>query len=78
MLVRWRLNEPTEENRERWTRVHVAEDGKTFCGVDVPEWPYMLDEDRHVPGGAARCRKCVKSAVRSGVKINVLYPEGVR
>lgn len=60
-IVRWRLNDPAEENRQRWTKVHTvslhAED-LTACHIIIPEHPYMADWNEHVPDGAERCKRC--------------------
>lgn len=61
--LRWRLNDPAEENRERWTRVHRAigdMSPKALCGVAIPEHPYMADYNADIPDGAPDCRSCAK------------------
>jgi hypothetical protein len=60
-LVRWRLNDPAEENRQRWTRVHrvsIHAADLTVCHIVIPEHPYMLDADGQIPTGADRCKRC--------------------
>lgn len=80
--IRWRLNDPAEENRQRWTRVHLIHPGvsldvtpdplapgrervqvntkreRTYCGLDVPEFPYMEDRDGDIPSDADECKRC--------------------
>jgi hypothetical protein len=59
--IRWRLNDPGDENRQRWTRVHRlsahAED-LTRCHIIIPEQPYMVDRDEQIPDGALACKRC--------------------
>ncbi len=60
-IIRWRLNDPSEENRQRWTKVHrvsLHSGDLTACHRVIPDHPYMMDRDEWVPDGAPRCRAC--------------------
>jgi hypothetical protein len=69
--LRWRLNDPIEENDKRtgarWTRVHKFVDGDshTLCGLAIPDHPYMADYDDGTPDGAPVCDRC-KTVARRG------------
>jgi len=60
-LIRWRLNDPGVEWRQRWTKVHRvslhAED-LTACHRVIPDMAYMTDRNEEVPSDAPRCRAC--------------------
>lgn len=59
LSIRWRLNDPAEEQAERWTKVHRTQTGrKTFCGITIPELPYMADEDEQIPAAVPSCTRC--------------------
>lgn len=60
-FIRWRLNGLAEENRQRWTKVHVVsiQDGTlTACHMRIPEHPYMEDRDDQIPAGLDICKRC--------------------
>jgi hypothetical protein len=62
--IRWRLNDPAEEARQRWTKVHhvsIHADDLTACHIIIPEHPYMVDRDDQIPTGAALCKRCEHS-----------------
>jgi hypothetical protein len=60
--TRWRLNDPGEENRVRWTKVHyLATPYRALCGVMVAEWPYDRDANEQIPDDADVCRRCAKA-----------------
>ncbi len=59
--LRWRLNDPSEENRQRWTKVHLVSfhaNDLTACHMLIPEHPYMVDYDDQIPADADRCKRC--------------------
>jgi hypothetical protein len=61
--VQWRLNEPIEENSQRWTKVHRISrhaDDLTACHIKIPEHPYDTHYDNWIPEGAPRCKRCLK------------------
>lgn len=65
--IRWRLNDPAEENRERWSKVHCASAShrhdsnvKAFCGVKVPDYPYDSEYDRE----PITCKTCLAKSGR--------------
>jgi len=65
--IRWRLNDPAVEWRQRWTRVHVVSrhaSDLTACHRLIPEHAYVEERNADIPGDAPRCRRCV-SAVGS-------------
>ena len=60
----WRPNDPAEELRERWTKVHVVRredqhcsDARALCGLLIPDFPYMADFGADIPDAAPICRK---------------------
>ena len=60
-FIRWRLNDPAEESRQRWTRGHFLDTAgatTTLCGLPVPDLPYMEDRDEQIPDGAYYCERC--------------------
>jgi hypothetical protein len=60
-LIRWRLNDPADEWRQRWTRVHRVSfhaADLTACHIVIPESPYMVDRDEQIPTGAPHCKRC--------------------
>ena len=60
-LVRWRLNDPADEPRQRWTKVHKVSmhaADLTVCHQLIPDFPYMRDDTIHVPSDAPRCKNC--------------------
>ena len=64
LLVRWRANDPGEEQRVRWSKVHVRRNPhsqRTACGRLIPEFAYMEDNGPEVPGGAERCQACARA-----------------
>ena len=66
----WRLNEPTEEARPRWTRVHKINEltsSTTLCGITVPDHPYDSAFDEHTPKGRAVCDRCKVSARKAAL-----------
>jgi hypothetical protein len=68
-LVRWRLNDPGEENRVRWSKVHTVSlhaDDLTACHILIPEHPYMEDRDDQIPSDAERCKRCQTPDHREG------------
>jgi hypothetical protein len=59
--IRWRLNEPTEEPRVRWTRVHRVSfhnGDLTRCHMKIPEHPYDAAYNEWIPDDAPRCKRC--------------------
>ena len=57
--IRWRLNDPAEENRERWTRTHITNTSvtDTLCGLAVP-FAYMQDMNSDIPKEWPFCKRC--------------------
>lgn len=65
-FVRWRLNDPGEEERPRWTKTHVVSfhaGDLTACHIIIPEHPYMMDWDDQPPMGdpSLVCKRCLAS-----------------
>lgn len=62
--IRWRLNDPAEENRQRWTKVHrvsVHASDLTACHIIIPENAYDVAYDEWIPDDAIECKRCRKS-----------------
>ena len=60
--IRWRLNDPAIEWRQRWTRVHVVDatnDARTLCGVTLPD---AYDTDYAPAAGLDKCKRCAQRA----------------
>lgn len=58
--IRWRLNDPAEDNRVRWTKVHhvsVHNADLTVCHRIIPQ-AYMTDYDEQIPADAPVCTRC--------------------
>lgn len=59
LRIQWRLNDPAAEAAERWTRSHVTNTGKkTRCGIVIPEFAYMTNEDDQIGSGVECCARC--------------------
>jgi len=59
--IRWRLNDPAEENRQRWTKVHRVSfhaADLTACHILIPEHAYMVDRNEWIPDDAPECQRC--------------------
>jgi len=62
-LIRWRLNDPAEEDVVRWTRVHrvsFIHPGKTLCRLRIPDLPFDLNRNDEIPVEAPRCKTCLR------------------
>lgn len=62
--VRWRLNDPAEENKQRWTKTHKVSfhaSDLTACHQLIPEYPYMMDTDDQIPQDWPVCKRCQTS-----------------
>lgn len=67
--IQWRLNDPTEENRQRWTKVHTVSlhyDDLTACHIKIPEFPYDARRDEWISEAAPRCKRCANPDHREG------------
>lgn len=59
--IQWRLNEPTEEARPRWTKVHrvsVHAADLTVCHIKIPDQPYDTNRNEWIPAAAPTCKRC--------------------
>lgn len=60
-MIRWRLNDPAKENRQRWTKAHRVSfhaSDLTACHQRIPEHPYMMDTDDQIPADWPACQRC--------------------
>lgn len=64
-LISWRLNDPADEWRQRWTKVHLvsvhAED-LTACHLEIPRYPYDVARDEWIPTARPRCKRCLAAS----------------
>jgi len=59
--IRWRLNEPTELNSQRWSKVHKVSFHNadlTACHQRIPEHAYDVAYDEWIPADAPQCKRC--------------------
>jgi hypothetical protein len=59
--IRWRLNDPAVEWRQRWTKVHRVSfhnDDLTRCHIKIPEHPYDQERGTSLPEALPRCKRC--------------------
>ena len=60
--IRWRLNDPAQEWRQRWTKVHRVSfhaNDLTVCHILIPEFPYDSEHDGQIPVDAIKCKRCL-------------------